>query len=311
MKKTFQGYPRGWFLVATSDELPTGKVLPMEYFGKQLVAFRGESGEVKILDAFCPHLGAHLGHGGLVKGDTIECPFHAWKFDGEGQCVEIPYCDEIPAKASLGAWRVHEINGLVFVWHDWAGGEPDYEIPLLPEVGSAEWTPWSSSVMEVKTHPKEIVENVVDKAHFPRVHRTEVVSFENEFDGHIATQKTHGIATPPGGGRDEFKITATYFGPGIQISWMDGYLSSILFNAHTPIGPNRLHLRFGVILKMAGGNVAKTEKFSAMYCENLRNGFLEDVEIWEHKLYRDPPVLCRGDGPIMKLRKWYGQFYEA
>jgi 3-ketosteroid 9alpha-monooxygenase subunit A len=311
MKKSFQGYPRGWFIIATSEELPQGKVLPMEYFGRQLVAFRGESGDVKVLDAFCPHLGAHLGHGGQVQGDTLVCPFHSWRFDGAGTCVEIPYCDEIPTKAKLRAWTTCEVNDLVFIWHDWAHGAPDYEIPVIPEIAESDWTDWHSSVMEIATHPKEIVENVVDKAHFPTVHRTQVVSFENEFDGHRATQRTHGIATPAAGGRDEFKITATYHGPGIQISHMDGYLKSILYNAHTPIGPNRLHLRFGVALQISGGDAARTEKFSKMYCDNLRNGFLEDVQIWEHKLYRDPPVLCRGDGPIMKLRKWYGQFYEA
>ena len=52
-----------------------------------------------------------------------------------------------------------------------------------------------------------------------------------------------------------------------------------------------------------------TEEFAARYIDNLRQGFLEDVSIWENKVYRDLPVLCDGDGPIGKLRKWYKQFY--
>ena len=48
------------------------------------------------IDAFCPHLGAHLGYGGLVEESTIRCPFHAWRFDGTGACVEVPYV--MPAK---------------------------------------------------------------------------------------------------------------------------------------------------------------------------------------------------------------------
>jgi len=44
------------------------------------------------MDAYCPHLGANLGVGGLVRGDCIECPFHLWKFRGiDGECVNIPY----------------------------------------------------------------------------------------------------------------------------------------------------------------------------------------------------------------------------
>lgn len=51
-------------------------------------------GDVHVLDAYCPHLGANLGIGGLVKGDCIECPFHLWAFRGsDGQCVNIPYSD--------------------------------------------------------------------------------------------------------------------------------------------------------------------------------------------------------------------------
>jgi nitrite reductase/ring-hydroxylating ferredoxin subunit len=61
--------------------------------GENFVAFRTlESKEVFILDAYCPHMGANLGVGGLVVGDCIECPFHQWKFSGKnGACVNIPY----------------------------------------------------------------------------------------------------------------------------------------------------------------------------------------------------------------------------
>ena len=53
--------PNGWFQIAYSDELTPGTVMPLRYFGKDLVAFRTESGQVAVLDAFCPHLGAQIG----------------------------------------------------------------------------------------------------------------------------------------------------------------------------------------------------------------------------------------------------------
>jgi 3-ketosteroid 9alpha-monooxygenase subunit A len=46
-----------------------------------------------------------------------------------------------------------------------------------------------------------------------------------------------------------------------------------------------------------------------MYLENVKAGFEDDLHIWEHKVYRDPPVLCDGDGPIGKMRRWYRQFF--
>src|SRR5437773_202151 len=92
-------FPTGWFQVAYSDELPAGTVTPLRYFGRDLVLFRGEDGAARVLDAHCPHLGAHLGYGGKVEGCAIRCPFHAWKFDGQGTCIEVPYASKIPPKA--------------------------------------------------------------------------------------------------------------------------------------------------------------------------------------------------------------------
>ena len=62
--------PSGWFAVAFSSELEAGEVKPVRYFGKELVLFRTSDGEAHLLDAFCPHLGAHLGHGGVGSCPT-------------------------------------------------------------------------------------------------------------------------------------------------------------------------------------------------------------------------------------------------
>ena len=86
------GYPTGWFVAAWSHEVPVGKVIPARYFGEDLVIWRGESGQAVVMDAYCPHMGCHLAigavghaleHGGTV-GDTIQCPFHGWRFDAQG-----------------------------------------------------------------------------------------------------------------------------------------------------------------------------------------------------------------------------------
>ena len=55
--------PSGWFHVLYSDELAVGQAKPLEYFSQELVAFRTESGQAKVVDAYCPHMGAHLGYG--------------------------------------------------------------------------------------------------------------------------------------------------------------------------------------------------------------------------------------------------------
>src|SRR5690349_17522096 len=104
----FAGPPRGWFVVAFSSEITPGEVHRMHYFGRDLIAYRGASGAVFVHDAYCPHLGAHLGHGGTIEGDAIRCPFHGWRFEGDGRCSAIPYSDKIPTKARLGTLPVRE-----------------------------------------------------------------------------------------------------------------------------------------------------------------------------------------------------------
>ena len=73
----------------------------MTYLGQDLVLFRGEDGIARVFDAYCPHLGAHLGIGGRVCGDGLACPFHGWRFDGEGHLAEVPGLDRKP-RASAG-----------------------------------------------------------------------------------------------------------------------------------------------------------------------------------------------------------------
>lgn len=86
-------YPNGWFAVAESKEIKAGSAKSISCLGESFAVFRSSSsGKVFVLDAFCPHMGADLGVGGIVRNDCIECPFHQWKFSGiDGKCVDIPY----------------------------------------------------------------------------------------------------------------------------------------------------------------------------------------------------------------------------
>jgi 3-ketosteroid 9alpha-monooxygenase subunit A len=302
------GYPRGWFVVAFSDEIAVGAALPIRYFGQDLVAFRGEDGRVRVLEAYCAHMGAHLGHGGKVVGCAIQCPFHGWRYDGDGNCVEIPYAKKIPPKARQQAWPTHEVNGVVMIHHDPSGAAPTFEIPAIPEYGSDKWLPWSVSRYHLKTHPREIVDNLADRAHFAFVHNTAIDEFEFTVDGHKATQYTKGRASLANGGVDKFSSTTTYHGPGYLIMRMDGVMQNYMLLAHTPVGENSLDLRMAVMLKIVGDKKT-TEGITGLYLDNLKKGFEDDFKIWEHKIYRDPALLCDGDGPIGRLRKWYRQFY--
>jgi len=307
-KYSFEGFARGWFVVCFSHEIDRGEVQALRLFGKDLVFFRGKDGGPSILDAHCPHMGAHLGVGGVVEGDSVKCPFHAWKFNGSGECTDIPYAKKIPAKAKLPCWPVEEKNGMIYVWHDPEKNPPSWEIPTIEWYGSDDWTAWNCGQLDVKTHPREIVENVVDVGHFVPVHGTHVDTIENIFEAHTAKQINSGTAYPLGGGKDKYQLEATYYGPGYQVTDMRGVMHSHLINSHTPIDEKNLKLRFAVAVKRSDAKKLG-EGFLDQYIKNLRDGFFQDIRIWEHMKFRDAPVLCDGDGPLMKLRKWYSQFY--
>jgi hypothetical protein len=266
------GFARGWFLLMFSEELEPGQVVPLKRFDQELV------------------------HGGKIEGEGIVCPFHAWKFDGAGKCIEIPYAKRIPPKAGVACWPVAERNGMIFVWHDREKGEPDWEIPALEEWEDEKFLPWKFAKLQIKTPPLAIAENLADAGHFIPVHNTHPVpgSFSNTYTDHVGQQKIKAVAYPVHGGKDEFSSTATYYGPAYQVTKMHGKGLGVIINAHTPIDDDNLMLRFGVSMKASEG---MSDELIEHFINNMRDGYLQDVQIWENKIYLDRPMLCDGDGP--------------
>ncbi|UCF46762.1 MAG: Rieske 2Fe-2S domain-containing protein [Myxococcales bacterium] len=303
-------FPRGWFVIGFSEELESGQVRPARYFDIDLAIWRTSAGEPRVFDAFCPHLGAHLGHGGQVEGDSIRCPFHAWGFDSTGKCTDIPYAKRVPPKAQVRSWPTLERNGMVMLWHDPAGGQPEDYVPIMDEFGAEGWTPWVHRMAQIKTHPREVVENVADIAHFGPIHGNEVLSFDAKFEGPTATQSTRTTAYDKKGRLTKQRTVATYYGPGIQFSKMDGEFNTIILNAHIPIDENNLELRMGLLVQGIDYDTRLGRTLGEMWIDALHTGYFQDVAIWEHKQWQDEPMLCDGDGPIADLRRWYAQFYE-
>jgi 3-ketosteroid 9alpha-monooxygenase subunit A len=118
------------------------------------------------------------------------------------------------------------------------------------------------------------------------------------------------------GNQGSLATCATYFGPAYQITEMKGEMGgfpidSILLNCHVPIHLKCFDLRFGMIVrKMEGLSEEMSRQIVDAYIKGIQQGFYQDVAIWDNKVRIDNPLLCAGDGPIYKLRKWYRQFYQ-
>ncbi|CAN8006910.1 unnamed protein product, partial [Ixodes hexagonus] len=140
--------------------------------GTDLVAFRTKDGTAHVADAHCPHLGAHLGVVGRVVGDCIECPFHGWRFSGEtGACTHAPFSTKVPEFVKLKQWKVHDVLGLLFVWHHAEGEEPSWRIEDIPQITNGDWKLFSRFDDTVSTHIRDLLENGFDSAHAQYLHK--------------------------------------------------------------------------------------------------------------------------------------------
>ncbi len=309
------GIARGWYLLAYGEELARESALPLERLGRSLVLFRGASGEAHLLDAHCPHLGAHLGIGGRVAGNTIQCPFHGWRFGGDGDCKAIPYAKRIPSGARIRSYPVAERNGMIFAWYDAAGAAPDFEIPLVAEWDDPEWLgEWLSCEWTVRTHPQEMGENGIDWPHFETIHRIPAPADRRwEFRDHAYCWQVGGTkpAASLESGQDEILMYGENWGLGYSWLRQRGHYETLVATGMTPIDEETTHVRMGVLGRIGRSpSPAARAAFEAYVREHAL--FAEaDFPIWENKRSRERPLLCDGDGPIAEYRRWAARFHPS
>ncbi|GAA3439773.1 Rieske 2Fe-2S domain-containing protein [Kutzneria kofuensis] len=318
-------FARGWHCLGLVEHFADGKPHAVQAFGTKLVVFQGSDGQLNVLDAYCRHMGGDLSQG-TVKGTEVACPFHDWRWGGDGRCKSIPYAKRVPLRARTRAWTTCQQNKQLFVWHDPQGNPPPPElaIPRIEGAFSDEWSDWTwDSVLIEGANCREIVDNVVDMAHFFYVHFAFPTYFKNVFEGHTASQYLNSKARPDvntsstySGANDlATRSEASYYGPSYMIDylWNDvrgATVETVLINCHYPVTPNSFVLQWGAIVKKFPGiDDAQANKIAAKFAKNTGVGFLQDVEIWRNKARVDNPLLCEEDGPVYQLRRWYEQFY--
>ncbi|MFD0389700.1 Rieske 2Fe-2S domain-containing protein [Tistrella bauzanensis] len=168
----YEPYAFGWYQIDYADQLKPNDVRPFRAFGREFVLWRDAEGTAHLFDAYCPHLGAHLGHGGRVQGTELQCPFHGWRFDQAGRCSGIPYSPDarLGGSRAVTAWPVVEQNGLLLGWWHPEGQAPGFETPVLPEYGHRGWSRYRRHHWRANTVWQEIQENIVDSTHFHYLH---------------------------------------------------------------------------------------------------------------------------------------------
>lgn len=189
-----------WY-VAERSESVTDKPVAVRMLGQDFVLFRDSAGEVHCLSNICTHRGGALA-GGQMVDDCVECPYHGWQFDGDGNCTRIPSLGvngKIPKRTRVDSYPTQERYGLVFAF---LGDLPEEERPPIMECkewGQEGWRA-TSLVFDWDYDYKRSVENALDPAHNEFTHST-----------HIDRKKDKPFQVP------DLKLINTDWGTGFHI----------------------------------------------------------------------------------------------
>src|SRR3954453_4191191 len=164
---------RFWQPVYRAADLAPGHALPVRLIGGGFTLYRGGSGTVHAVANRCAHRGTQLSTG-WVEGDCIRCFYHGWKYDGAGQCVEMPAEDaSFPAKVRIANYPTEEYLGLIWAYLG------DGAAPAFPRY--AEFEDFDG-VIEIDSYVRRCnyfqnLENSLDMCHVGFVHSDNVASF--------------------------------------------------------------------------------------------------------------------------------------
>ena len=319
--------PTGWYQVAWSNEIAIGDVHTMKYFSRDMVAWRSASGRLSVFDAYCEHLGAHLGYGGRVDGENLVCPFHGWQWNEQGRNVCIPY-EKRPNKGRrIRSYPVVERNHAVWIWFDVDSRPPYFEVPDMftafgddPSDADNYYPPIPGGTLfhkQRELHPQYIMENGVDFAHFKFVHQTPFMPefTRHDFDGPvsyvdftIAFEEGVTLETASSG------VYSVNAGLGCSITKSWGMVENRTMPAVTPVDESTCDVRFTVWIGKKPGEEQATEltKYGKVMTDLVIEQFDNDVEIWSHQRYSDPPALSQREFKgFTALRNWAVQFYPG
>ena len=129
---------KAWFVACESRALKKSP-LQISLYGEPIVLFRNEGGQARALLDRCAHRNVPLSGGRCVAGQ-IQCPYHGWQFDGEGECRKIPALIDSSAEhrgRRVPSYATTEQQGYVWLWGtpQERPSEPPFEIPLVDAPG--------------------------------------------------------------------------------------------------------------------------------------------------------------------------------
>jgi phthalate 4,5-dioxygenase len=170
---------RHWVPALLSEQVsqPDGAPVRVQLFGEKLVAFRDSNGKLGLLGESCPHRKASLAFG-RNEECGLRCLYHGWKFDTEGNVIDMPSepkASALPEKTRHLAYPTREAGGFVWAYM----GPPD----AMPEFEAPPWSPHleapyqarvAIAKIELPCNWAQIMEGQIDSAHSSTLHSSDM-----------------------------------------------------------------------------------------------------------------------------------------
>ncbi len=333
----------GWFAPLRSQEVAADRPTSFTYMGRELVAFRDEAGKVRVLDAACPHFGAHLGHGGAVIEGKLRCPYHKLDFDGSGRCAGAAahYDPSRVRHLRTRSWDCREAYGMIWVWFGPNPAKADRELAL----DRLDWEGWTTPItndgLELKVAtPLWLAENIADLAHLRTVHcwdLEQVVEAPGEReDGSFGV--TVDVRWRLGARlRDpRFHVLGNWVNSAFRLSVRAMDAGMVVAEAQLTPEQGNIRLRNIVLIHPLGNGKARLrvmvavrrqweglpskmaraltgagfeELLDPLFLAIGVSDFQSDALVWERRVHLENPVPLAGEGAFIEFRKWSTRFW--
>lgn len=160
-----------WYMPALADSLKRGDMRREMLLGEPVLLGRNHAGEIFALRDICPHRGVPLSAGRIKSDNSVECPYHGWRFRKDGVCSAIPSLvpgqDFDPEKIKVRAYPVREQDGLIWVYMPSVPGAAPRTEP--PSVGVSHKMRWTE-IQTFRCGIDHAVIGLMDPAHAAYVH---------------------------------------------------------------------------------------------------------------------------------------------
>lgn len=302
-------FRQSWYALCKSSDVPLGGVVGRDFLDGRVVIYRGMDGKIRVMSAYCPHIGADLSLG-QVRGNSLQCAFHHWEFNANGQCERTGIGDPAPRAACLYKFPSLEKFGVVWAFN---GDTPlfdlaDLSIPIDRALFNV------ADPMTLRTDPWVVCCNTPDWVHFAMVHRFDFPregQHETIRFSEYGVQRQFKTRLEYGKGPEiEFKVTVS----GTNLVLVEGVLEGKWFAVAGCMGVPRPGICSFFVVNFADAAAEATTEAAQQALQtsfeiSKRMGG-EDAPIWDTMHFK-PGLLTKSDQALATYLEQLRRFPRA